>query len=57
MTTWRDAVEVARDIAERLLMDAENADPDTRLVPSDDLLRIVQELNAALAHNAGSEGG
>jgi hypothetical protein len=55
MTTWRDAVEVARDIAERLLMDAENVDPDTRLVPSDDLLRIVQELNWALAHNDGPD--
>lgn len=48
---WRECVEAAQEVAERLLMDAPNYDAETRLVGADDLLRIVQELNAALAPN------
>lgn len=42
-----DCLEQAADLAETLLMDAPNHAPDTRIVKSDDLLRLVQLLNGA----------
>lgn len=51
---WRECVEVALEVAERLLMEAPNYDAETRLVSADDLLRIVQELNAASRHDESS---
>jgi non-homologous end joining protein Ku len=52
---WQECVDVALEIAEELLMDAPNYSPDDRIVPTDKLLRIVQELNAALKAGEPSE--
>jgi hypothetical protein len=49
MTPYQKAcVEAALEVAENLLMEAPNFDHERRLVAVDDILCIVQQLNASL---------